>query len=61
MRKSASSREYWTWETAYRKWFILRFTLLLVALALAIILAYLYFVDLPAYQNLAAVQNAAKK
>jgi hypothetical protein len=50
----------WTWETAYRKWFILRFTLLLIALALSIILAYLYYVNLPEYKNLAAIQNASR-
>ncbi len=33
----------WTWEKAYKKWFFLRFTLLLIVLALVIVQAYLTF------------------
>jgi hypothetical protein len=37
------TNEKWTWEIAYKKWFFLRFFLLLLALALTITLAYITF------------------
>lgn len=39
----------WTWEIAYKKWFFLRFFLLLVALGLCIVLAYVTFHKEPEY------------
>jgi hypothetical protein len=37
----------WTWEVAYKKWFFLRFFLLLVVLGLCIVLAYITFHQSP--------------
>ncbi len=33
----------WDWEVAYKKWFFIRFSLLLIVLALTIVLAYVTF------------------
>jgi hypothetical protein len=45
----------WTWEVAYKKWFFLRFFLLLVVLGLCIILAYITFHREP--ENILAVDS----
>lgn len=44
----------WTWEVAYKKWFFIRFTLLLIAFGLALALAYIQFVKVPQYNRLAS-------
>ena len=44
----------WNWEQAYKKWFALRFIMLLIALALSLYLAYLYFIKIPEYETAAA-------
>ncbi len=49
----------WGWEQAYKKWFALRFFLLLIALALSLYLAYLYFVKMPELEMAAALQSVS--
>lgn len=50
----------WNWEIAYKKWFFLRFFLLLVALGLCITLAYFQFVKVPHIQKANSYVPAAK-